>query len=128
MEALDVVAVFRAEYGSAVATLVRILGDITLAEEAVQDAFVLAVERWPVDGPPPNPGGWIVTVARRAVDRFRRERSRDERHKQAGLLYAPDQHQEVGAVRDDRLRLLFTGCRGRRSSPRASARSWPSST
>jgi RNA polymerase sigma-70 factor (ECF subfamily) len=89
---VDAVAdVFRHEYGRAVATLVRLLGDITLAEEAVQDAFVVAVERWPVDGVPPNPGGWIVTTARRrAIDRYRRESTRDHRHAQAALLHAPD--------------------------------------
>jgi RNA polymerase sigma-70 factor, ECF subfamily len=107
----DVAAVFREEYGSAVATLARLLGDITLAEEAVQDAFVLAVGRWPRSGVPPNPGGWIVTTARRrAIDRFRRESTRDQRHAQAALVHAPDQAQEVTAVRDDRLRLLFTCC------------------
>ena len=88
----------------------RLLGDIGLAEEAVQDAFVVAVERWPADGLPPNPGGWIVTTARRrAVDRYRRESTREARHAEA-LLHAPDEPQEVGAVRDDQLRLLFTCC------------------
>jgi len=102
-------AVFREEYGRAVATLVRFLGDITLAEEAVQDAFVVALETW--DVPPPNPGGWIVTTARRrAIDRFRRESTREQRHAQAALLAAPDEPAEVGAVRDDPLRLLFTCC------------------
>jgi RNA polymerase sigma-70 factor (ECF subfamily) len=107
----DVASVFRAEYGPAVATLVRLLGDITLAEEAVQDAFVLALERWTEGGVPPKPGGWIVTTARhRAIDRFRRESTRDERQAQAALLHARDEPQEVGAVRDDQLRLLFTCC------------------
>ncbi len=106
-----VAGVFREEYGRAVATLVRLLGDITIAEEAVQDAFVLALERWPDGGVPPNPGGWIVTTARRrAIDRFRREVRRDDRQAQAALLHAPDDPQEVGAVRDDQLRLLFTCC------------------
>jgi len=111
---VDAVAdVFRHEYGRAVATLVRLLGDITLAEEAVQDAFVVAVERWPVDGVPPNPGGWIVTTARRrAIDRYRRESTRDHRHAQAALLHAPDGRSpgEEDSVPDDRLRLLFTCC------------------
>jgi RNA polymerase sigma-70 factor, ECF subfamily len=113
-------AVFRAEYGRAVATLVRLLGDIDLAEEAVQDAFTVAVERW-ADAVPPNPGGWIVTTARRrAIDRFRRESTRDDRHAQALRLYGPNaddagqdagwDREEVGPVRDDRLRLLFTCC------------------
>ena len=105
----DVAAVFREEYGRAVATLVRLLGDITLAEEAVQDAFVVAVQTW--DAAPPNPGGWIVTTARRrAIDRFRRESTRAQRHAQAALLAAPHEPAEVGAVRDDQLRLLFTCC------------------
>lgn len=106
-----VARVFREEHGRVVATLVRLLGDITLAEEAVQDAFVVAVERWPGDGVPANPGGWIVSTARRrAIDRWRRESTRDERHAQAALLLAPEEPMEVGAVRDDRLRLLFTCC------------------
>lgn len=111
MAGATVAGVFREEYGRAVATLVRLLGDITLAEEAVQDAFVLALERWPQAGVPANPGGWIVTTARRrAIDRYRRESARDDRHAQAALLLAPDEPPEVGAVRDDRLRLLFTCC------------------
>ncbi len=106
--------VFREEYGRAVATLVRLLGDIELAEEAVADAFTVAVERWRSDGLPANPGGWIVTTAkRRAIDRLRRESSREARHAQAQLLQARDDavpSQEVGPVHDDRLRLLFTCC------------------
>src|SRR4051794_35685180 len=100
---VDVEAVFRAEYGRAVATLIRLLGDISLAEEAVQDAFIVAVERWPSEGVPPNPGGWIVTTARRrAIDRHRRESTRDERHAQAVRLYGGmPEPEEVGAVRDD---------------------------
>ena len=107
----DVAAVFRTEHGRAVATLARLLGDIGLAEEAVQDAFVVALERWPDAGVPPNPGGWIVTTARRrAIDRFRRESTREARHAEALLVHAPDEPEEVGAVQDDRLRLLFTCC------------------
>jgi len=103
--------VFRAEYGRTVAVLVRLTGDIDLAEEAVQDAFTEAVRRWPETGLPPSPQGWIVTTARnRAIDRLRREASRDERHAQALLLHAQDQPQEVGPVQDDRLRLIFTCC------------------
>ncbi|MFE7778892.1 RNA polymerase sigma factor [Streptomyces sp. NPDC057445] len=103
---------FRQEYGRAVAVLVRAFGDIDVAEEAVQDAFATAVERWPTSGPPPGPAGWIITTARnRAVDRLRREASREDRHAQAALLYARDgQPGEEGPVRDDRLRLIFTCC------------------
>ncbi|MFC4019982.1 RNA polymerase sigma factor [Micromonospora sp. GCM10011542] len=107
----DVEAVFRAEYGRAVAVLVRLLCDIDLAEEAVQEAFAIAVARWPRTGPPPSPAGWIITTARnRAVDRLRREASRSDRHAQAALLYAADAPAEEGPVRDDRLRLIFTCC------------------
>jgi len=102
---------FREEFGRAVATLVRLFGDIDLAEEAVQDAFVVAVQRWPAAGVPPNPGGWIVTTARnRAIDRLRREASRDDRHAQAALLRHRDTPQEVGPLPDDRLSLIFTCC------------------
>ena len=115
MSTFDAVCVeqtFRRELGRAVATLVRLLGDIDLAEEAVQDAFVVAVQRWPTAGVPPNPGGWIVTTARnRAIDRLRREGSRDERHAQAALIHTSDDPpKEVGPVPDDRLRLIFTCC------------------
>ncbi|MGP4007074.1 RNA polymerase sigma factor [Streptomyces sp. 4N124] len=107
----DVEAVFRAEYGRAVSVLVRFLGDIDLAEEAVQDAFTTAVQRWPEAGVPPSPAGWIITTARnRAIDRLRRESSRDVRHAEAALLHAPDTPAEEGPVRDDRLRLIFTCC------------------
>jgi RNA polymerase sigma-70 factor (ECF subfamily) len=103
--------VFRAEYGRAVAVLVRVLGDIGIAEEAVQDAFTAAVERWPSAGLPPSPAGWIITTARnRAIDRLRRESSREDRHAQAALLHAQDEPVEEGAVHDDRLRLIFTCC------------------
>ena len=103
--------VFRAEYGRAVAVLVRVFGDIDVAEEAVQDAFVEAVGRWPTDGAPPSPAGWIITTARRkAIDRLRREASREDRHAQAALLHASDEQMAVGPVRDDRLRLIFTCC------------------
>src|SRR5262249_45464438 len=75
--------VFREEYGRAVAVLVRVFGDIDVAEEAVQDAFTTALERWPATGPPPSPAGWIITTARnRAIDRLRREASRENRHAQ----------------------------------------------
>jgi RNA polymerase sigma-70 factor, ECF subfamily len=103
--------VFRTEYGRAVAVLVRTFGDIDVAEEAVQDAFAIAVDRWPSSGPPPSPAGWIITTARnKAIDRLRREASRDDRHTQAMLLHARGEPIEEGAVQDDRLRLIFTCC------------------
>ncbi|MGW3413764.1 RNA polymerase sigma factor [Streptomyces sp. NPDC000888] len=107
----DIEAVFRAEYGRAVAVLVRFLGDIDLAEEAVQDAFATALRTWPESGVPPSPAGWIITTARnRAIDRLRRESSREARHAEAAHLYAQDEPAEEGPVRDDRLRLIFTCC------------------
>jgi RNA polymerase sigma-70 factor (ECF subfamily) len=103
--------VFRAEYGRAVAVLTRVLGDIDLAEDAVQDAFAAAVRHWPSAGLPPSPAGWIITTARnRAIDRLRREASRDQRQAQAALLHARDEPAEEGPVDDDRLRLIFTCC------------------
>lgn len=108
---LDVEAVFRAEYGRAVAVLVRFLGDIDLAEEAVQDAFTTALRTWPGSGTPPSPAGWIITTARnRAIDRLRRESTREARHAEAERLHARDEPDEEGPVRDDRLRLIFTCC------------------
>jgi RNA polymerase sigma-70 factor (ECF subfamily) len=109
----DIERVFRAEHGRAVAVLVRVFGDIDVAEEAVQDAFAEAVRRWPAAGLPPSPAGWIITTARRrAIDRLRREASRADRHAQAALLHARDEpaDEEGGPVRDDRLRLIFTCC------------------
>jgi RNA polymerase sigma-70 factor (ECF subfamily) len=103
--------VFRAEYGRAVAVLVRYFGDIDIAEEAVQDAFAVAVQRWPAAGLPPRPAGWIITTARnRAIDRLRREASREDRQAQAALLHAREEPAEEEAVPDDRLRLIFTCC------------------
>jgi RNA polymerase sigma-70 factor (ECF subfamily) len=112
--ATDVAAVFRAESGKAVATLVRSFGDLDVAEEAVQEAFLVAVERWPVDGVPPSPAGWIITTARRrGIDRVRRESTRDRRQRESVRTYAvddPEPPEEVGAVQDDQLRLIFTCC------------------
>ena len=105
--------VFRREYGRAVAVLTRAFGDIDLAEEAVQDAFAAAVQRWPSSGVPPSPAGWIITTARnRAIDRLRREATRDERHAEASLVEMRDQTgpDEEGPVQDDILRLIFTCC------------------
>ena len=107
----EIERVFREEYGRAVAVLARHFGDIDIAEEAVQDAFTVAVQRWPGSGLPASPAGWIITTARnRAIDRLRREASREDRHAQAALLHARDDPPEEGAVRDDRLRLIFTCC------------------
>jgi RNA polymerase sigma-70 factor, ECF subfamily len=107
----EIERVFRREYGRAVAVLVRVFGDIDVAEEAVQDAFTTAVRRWPSTGLPPSPAGWIITTARnRAIDRLRREATREDRHAQAALLHARDEPAEESAVRDDRLRLIFTCC------------------
>jgi RNA polymerase sigma-70 factor (ECF subfamily) len=110
----DIERIFRNGYGRAVAVLVRAFGDIDVAEEAVQDAFATAVQRWPVDGVPPSPAGWIITTARnRAIDGLRRESTRAGRHAEALLLRAPDDAPDPaqeGPVRDDRLRLIFTCC------------------
>ena len=117
--AASVEAVFRAEYGRAVAVLTGVFGDIDVAEEAVQEAFTTAVQRWPADGLPPSPAGWIITTARnRAIDRLRRESSRDDRQEQAVQLQATRVAAAAGSagsgqegpVRDDRLRLIFTCC------------------
>ena len=102
---------FREEYGRAVAVLTRVCGDIDNAEEAVQDAFSAALERWPSTGIPPSPAGWIISTARnRAVDRFRRESSRDARHEEATRLHEQNAPVEDGPVSDDQLRLIFTCC------------------
>jgi RNA polymerase sigma-70 factor, ECF subfamily len=116
-EAAAVGRVFREVYGQAVATLVRIFGDITLAEDAVQEAFVVASDRWRRDGIPPNPAGWIVTTARnRAIDELRRSTRGRALHDQlvvvAAASHGPgtEEGEEDGPVRDDQLRLIFTCC------------------
>jgi RNA polymerase sigma-70 factor (ECF subfamily) len=108
----DLERVFREERGRVVATLIRLCGDIDVAEEAVQEAFAIAVERWPERGLPANPGGWILTTARRrAIDRLRRESTRHDRQVHAVRLHERDDTpEEVGPVQDDRLRLMFTCC------------------
>lgn len=101
--------VFRREYGKAVAVLIRFCGSIDLAEEAVQDAFTLALQRWPSTGLPPSPAGWLITTAKnRVIDHLRREASREDRHWTAALL--EDRQAEEETVIADRLRLIFTCC------------------
>jgi len=111
----DVAHVFREEWGRAVSILIRALGDFELAEDAVQDAFATAVERWPREGTPRNPGAWIVATARnRAIDRIRRERTlarkREELVAALERLPAEDEEDDVSAIPDDRLALVFTCC------------------
>ena len=107
----EIERVFREEYGRAVSVLVRLCGDIDLAEDAVQEAFAAAAERWPATGVPPSPSGWIITTARnRAIDRFRREASRSDRYAEAVRLNWEHEPAEEGPVRDDQLRLIFTCC------------------
>jgi RNA polymerase sigma-70 factor (ECF subfamily) len=105
--------VFRECSGRAVATLARRFGDLGLAEEMVQEAFAQALVHWPSTGLPPSPAGWVITTARRAaLDRLRRESSRDERHEQSHDLYGPDEPAlfDEGPMLDDQLRLMFTCC------------------
>jgi RNA polymerase sigma-70 factor (ECF subfamily) len=101
--------IFRREHGRAVAVLARQLGDIALAEEVVQDAFAAALEHWPRTGVPPAPAGWLITTARnRAIDRLRRESSREARHEAAMQMLETDATEQE--VADDQLRLIFTCC------------------
>jgi RNA polymerase sigma-70 factor, ECF subfamily len=104
--------VFKEEWGRAVATLTRVLGDLQLAEDAVQDAFTIALERWPRDGVPRNPGAWVVTAARnRAIDRIRRERTFARKAELLARLDAlPTDEDDVSPIPDDRLALVFTCC------------------
>jgi RNA polymerase sigma-70 factor (ECF subfamily) len=108
----EIELIFRQEYGRAVSVLIRVFGDIDLAEDGVQDAFTVAAVRWREDGLPPSPAGWIITTARRRIlDRLRREASREDRQAQAtALLNRADDIEEESAVSDDRLRLIFTCC------------------
>jgi len=108
----DVEGVFREEWGHAVAILTRVLGDLELAEDAVQDAFATALERWPRDGMPRNPGAWIVTTARnRAIDRIRREKVFRQKAEVIGRLQElPAEEDDVSAIPDERLALVFTCC------------------
>jgi RNA polymerase sigma-70 factor, ECF subfamily len=100
------------EWARVVATLTKRFGDLDIAEEAAAEAFATAVERWPADGLPPNPGAWLTTTAtRKAIDRIRRESKRGDKQKEARMLYDDEDPPEpLGAIEDDRLRLIFTCC------------------
>jgi RNA polymerase sigma-70 factor, ECF subfamily len=108
----DIERVFREEWGHAVAILTRALGDLELAEDAVQDAFAIALERWRADGLPRTPGAWIVTTARnRAIDRIRREKVFQQKAELIGRLHElPAGEEDVSAIPDERLALVFTCC------------------
>ena len=115
LDAAEVGRIFREESGRSLAALIGVFGDIDLAEDAVQEAFTVALGRWPGDGVPPNPGGWITTTARRhAIDRLRRQARGRQLLSEVAVLSPgsddPGMHQEVGPVQDDRLRLIFTCC------------------
>src|SRR5439155_9165850 len=115
VDAAEVGPLFREESGRSVATLIRIFGDIDIAEDAVQEAFALALRKWPGDGLPPNPGGWITTTARNpAIDRLRREARGRELLSEVAVLSPgnddPGVPEQLGPVQDDRLRLIFTCC------------------
>ena len=101
----------REEWARVVASLTRRFGDLDIAEEAAAEAFAAAVERWPVDGVPPKPGAWLTTTANhKAIDRIRRESKRDGKQREAQLVFADEPAGPVGAVEDERLRLIFTCC------------------
>jgi RNA polymerase sigma-70 factor (ECF subfamily) len=101
----------REEWARVVATLTKRFGDLDIAEEAAAEAFATAVERWPADGVPPNPGAWLTTTAnRKAMDRLRRENKRDDKQKEARVLYDDGPPEPRGTIDDDRLRLMFTCC------------------
>jgi len=103
--------IYREEFGRVVASLTRRFGDLDVAEDAAGEALLVALERWPADGVPANPGGWLTTTAtRRAIDRIRRESHRDAKHQAALMLHDETPHEPTGVVEDDRLRLIFTCC------------------
>jgi RNA polymerase sigma-70 factor (ECF subfamily) len=115
VDATEVGRIFRAEFGRSVATLIRVFGDIDLAEDAVQDAFTVALDRWPRQGLPPNPGGWITTTARnRAIDRLRRAKRERELLGDVARVVTDSSDvmppEGIGPMDDDRLRLIFTCC------------------
>ena len=111
----EVERVFREEYGRVVASLVRRFGDIDIAEEAAGEALLVALEKWPADGVPPNPGAWLTTTAgNKAIDRLRRDAKSHDKHRQAMQMHeqttAAEPPEPTGIVTDDRLRLIFTCC------------------
>ncbi|RXZ48676.1 RNA polymerase sigma factor [Agromyces fucosus] len=100
-----------AEWSRVVASLARRFGDLDIAEDAAAEAFATAVERWPADGVPPNPGAWLTTTANhKAIDRIRREQKRADKHREAMMLTDDTPLEPLGAIDDDRLRLIFTCC------------------
>ncbi|HEY4269609.1 MAG TPA: RNA polymerase sigma factor [Galbitalea sp.] len=104
-----IIRAHRKEWAQVVASLNRRFGDLDIAEESAGEAFAIAVERWPTDGVPPNPGAWLTTTAnRKAIDRIRREAKRDGKQREAGLVFDDDPPEPTGAIDDDRLRLVFT--------------------
>jgi RNA polymerase sigma-70 factor (ECF subfamily) len=104
-------AIYREEFGRVVASLVRRFGDIDIAEDAAGEALLVALERWPADGIPPNPGGWLTTTAgNRAIDKIRREKVRHAKHEAADMIRDDSPHEPTGMVEDDQLRLIFTCC------------------
>ena len=108
---LEIERIFREEHGRVVASLIRRFGDIDVAEDAAAEALLAAVEHWPADGVPPNPGGWLTTTAvRKGIDKIRRESHRDAKYQQALMIADDTPHEPTGPVEDDRLRLLFTCC------------------
>src|SRR5664279_2045544 len=107
----QVEATFRAEHGRVVAALISQLGDFTLAEDALQDALVSALERWEIDGVPRNPGAWLTTVAkRRAIDRLRRAATLERKTVLLDPPYEDEEEAEMESIPDDRLKLMFTCC------------------
>jgi RNA polymerase sigma-70 factor (ECF subfamily) len=107
----DVEAIYRAEFSRVVASLTRRFGDLDIAEDAASEALLVALERWPKDGIPPNPGGWLTTTAgNRAIDRIRRENLRQAKHEAADMIRDDEPHTPTGLVDDDQLRLIFTCC------------------
>ena len=110
----DLASVFRAEHGRVVASLARRFGDLDLAEDATGEALLVAAERWPTEGVPPNPGGWLTTVAaNKALDRIRREKRRQDKYAEVGRMderMGDEPPEPTGPVEDDRLRLVFTCC------------------